>query len=50
MNGTKVEVTPNENDNYRGLHVAVINKEDGTIESAQVFDTYESSENLDAFI
>lgn len=40
----------NESKNYRGLHIVVINGNDGRIEKAQVFDTFRSSETLEKFI
>ena len=40
----------NENDHYRGLHIVVIDVDTGRVETAKVFDTYESSEGIDAFI
>ena len=50
INNVPVEMQKNENDNFRGLHMVVINNENGHIETNQVFDTYDSSDKLDAFI
>ena len=44
-----VELNKNENGHLRGLHIVIINPEDGKILSAQCFDTYKSSEMFDAF-
>lgn len=41
---------PNENGHFRGLHIAIINPLSGDIKSAEVFDTYKSSERLDYFL
>ena len=35
---------------WRGLHVVVINPKNGTVEEANIFDTYKSSERLEKFI
>ena len=40
---------PNENDNYRGLHIVVIGKESGNILRAKVFDTYSTCDRFDRF-
>ena len=40
----------NENDHFRGLHIVVINSKTGKIETAQVFDTHETSDDFDKFI
>ena len=50
LDGIPVTVAKNENDHYRGLHMVIINSSSGKVESAQVFDTYKSSEQFDAFI
>ena len=34
----------------RGLHVAIINPSDGKVEYIAVFDTYKSPDSLDSFI
>ena len=39
-----------ECDDGRGLHIAIINPYDGSIEHAESYDTYESSDRLDAFL
>ena len=46
----QVRVEKNENNHYRGLHVVVINRYDGSIEAAKVFDTYSNTEKFDQFI
>ena len=38
------------NHDQRGLHIAVINTLTGHVETAQVFDTYKSSEEFDIFV
>ena len=40
----------NEKHQFRGLHIAVVNPENGEVETAQVFDTYKTSHQLDHFI
>lgn len=50
INDKPVEMQLNSSNHKRGLHVVVINPADGEVEYAQVFDTYKSSEELDAFI
>ena len=39
-----------ENDNARGLHLAVINSKTGDVITQGVFDTFETSEGIDYFI
>lgn len=41
---------PNIHNHFRGLHIVCINPHTYNIESAQVFDTYETCEHLDNFI
>ncbi len=43
VDGRDVEMMPNENGHYRGLHIAIINPYTGKVEVARVFDTYKSS-------
>ena len=50
INNVPIEMQANENNHFRGLHLAVINNQNGHIETNQVFDTYDSSDKLDAFI
>lgn len=50
INEKVIELQPNENEKYRGLHVVIINSESGGIASAQVFDTHESSLAFEEFI
>lgn len=50
INGIPVQCQKNENDNYRGLHVVVINPTNGEVCWAVVFDTYKSSDALNEFI
>ena len=50
MNGIRVPVEINENDHYRGLHIACINPEDGHVEWALAFDTYKGMDHMDAFL
>ena len=49
INNTIVKVEKNENNHFRGFHIAVITPR-GSIECAKVFDTYGSSANFEAFI
>ena len=50
INDVPVDVDPNENNHHRGLHIVVINPSTGKAQTAQSFDTYESSALLDYFI
>ena len=50
INGTAIDVERNEHNHYRGLHVVVINPLDYKVEVAKVFDTYITSDSLNAFI
>jgi len=49
INDVQVKVKKNKNDHLRGLHVVVLNFM-GLVETARVFDTYESSAEFDKFI
>ena len=49
INDKQVKVEKNENNHYRGLHIVIVNPQTGKVESAQAFDTYISSEALEAF-
>ena len=40
----------NENDNQRGLHIAVINPTSSKVEFSKVFDTYTSSKPFEDYI
>ena len=44
INEVPVDLEPNVNGHYRGLHVVIINPNSGEIVKRQVFDTYRSSE------
>ena len=50
INGNPVEFKMNENGNDRGLYLALINPWTGKVKSANIFDTYTSSDRLDFFI
>ena len=51
VNDKRVEVEESEaSETTRGLHIVVINPENGNIERAQCFDTYKSSKDLESFI
>ena len=50
INNKKVEVESNQNGHFRGIHIVIINQDNGKIELAKVFDTYESSDDFDKFI
>ena len=45
-----MELHDNADFNQRGLHIIVINPNDGEVEFGEVFDTYKSSFELDQFI
>ena len=49
INDFPVEMQENRNGDYRGLHLVIINPNNGKVETAKVFDTYESSEDFDEF-
>ena len=38
-----------KNTHHRGLHMVIINSENGKVETAKVFDTYKSSKEFDEF-
>lgn len=50
LNGVDVKMKVNENNNYRGLHVVVFDAFRGLLLHNQVYDTYRSSEKLEAWI
>lgn len=50
INDQKVTVDKNVSGHFRGLHIVIINKSNGKVKIAKVFDTYKSSQELDAFI
>lgn len=50
INDKLVKVHENENNHERGLHIVIINKLNGEVEYAEVFDTYKSSRKLDKFV
>lgn len=50
INDVAVEMVKNENGHYRGLHVAVVDPNDGKVEVAKCFDTHKSSEEFEDFI
>ena len=50
INDIPIVLEINENDHSRGLHIVLINNEDGKIEFAQIFDTYKSASYFDHFI
>ena len=49
LNGLPVYVEKNEHNHERGLHIVVFNPFLGMIESAKVFDTYQTSRGHDSF-
>ena len=49
-NNELLKVERNENKHYRGLHIVIINPENGKVECAKVFDTYKSSACIDNFL
>ena len=50
INNEAINLEPNWNGHYRGLHLVIINSLSRKIELAQVFDTYKSSKKLDEFL
>ena len=50
INDTEIKVKQNQMGNYRGLHLVLINPENGEVEFAQVFDTYRDNQSLANFI
>ena len=50
INDVQVKVERNLGGHYRGLHVVLINPQNGKVEFAQVFDTSESSHPFNAFL
>ena len=50
IDGVPILLEPNTSDHFRGLHLVVINPSSGEVTFAKVFDTYESSLQLDDFI
>ena len=50
IDGKAVEVSKNENNHLRGLHVVVVNAVNGKVETAQAFDTCETGVEFDKFI
>ena len=50
INGEAVTMECNDNFNYRGLHIVVVDPADGQVKTAKVFDTYEYSDGFDEFI
>ena len=45
-----MELEKNSNDHLRGLHIVVLDSQSGEVQLAQVFDTYDSSQEFDHFI
>ena len=50
INDVRVEVEKNENGTSRGLHIVVINPDNGKVDTKQVFDTHKSPTKFDEFI
>ena len=50
VNGEKVKLLPNSSGHERGLHLVIIDQRLGQVVGGQVFDTYQSSAELDEFI
>lgn len=50
VNHQKIEIEPNENGHFRGLHIVVINPNTQKVELAKAFDTHDSPKSFDAFI
>ena len=50
INDEAVEMVKNENGHYRGLHVALVDPNNGKVEVTKCFDTHKSSEEFEDFI
>ena len=50
IDGVPILIERNPSDNYRGLHIVVLNASSGEVILAKVFDTYESSQLFEEFI
>ena len=50
INGKVLEMPKNENDHFRGLHIAIINQHTGAIIDTKVFDTYSSQLEFNSYI
>lgn len=50
INDIEVQVEANTDNHYRGLHMVIVNPNNGFVNSAKVFDTYKTSEHFDNFI
>lgn len=50
INNQKVAVLKNENNDFRGVHIYLINPENGLVVVAKVFDTYKSPDYFDGLI
>ena len=50
INGAPILLEPNTSNHFRGLHIVVINETSGEVVLAKVFDTYESSKQLEDLI
>ena len=51
VNGILINGTDrNENNNYRGLHMVLLNHQTGKIKTNAIFDTYNTSHGIDFFI
>ena len=49
INNVPVDVKPNNNNHYRGLHIVVINKSNCTVVFSRVFDTYLTCQGFKEF-
>ena len=51
VDGRPVHMTPPKVKNsQRGLHVVVVNRDNGDLECSQIFDTYKSSDEFEEFM
>ena len=50
IDGIKIGVEQNENNNYRGLHTVIIDPKKGILVDAKAFDTYKSSDAFEKFL
>ena len=50
INDIPLDIKPNDNGHFRGLHIVVINPHTGTIETQKAFDTWKGPEEFDNFI
>ena len=50
INDERIKFEPNYSDDYRGMHIVLINSNTGKIVHKEIFDTSNSSEKLEEWI